>query len=117
MKIRSAKNKGQRHQKEIVMKLRERFDVDHGEDNCFDGDIQARLMGGAGRDIILSPAVQKVFPFSIEAKNVERLNIWDAIRQAEQNSGKLRPMVIFKRNRSKTYVCLELQDLLDVMPV
>ena len=72
-------------------------------------------MGESGEDILLSPAARKLFPFSTECKNQEKLNIWSSLEQAETNSGKHIPIVIFKRNRSKTYVALEFEKLLELL--
>lgn len=113
---RSRKTKGQEFQKEIVKILRKRFLYDTGVDDCFKGDIQAVTMGNSGVDIKLSPDAQAFIPFDIEAKRVERLDLWKAIKQAEDNtdSGRI-PLICFKRNRSKIYAILELDDLLYVM--
>ena len=40
-------------------------------------------MGDSGEDILLSPAARKLFPFSVECKNQEKLNIWSSLEQAE----------------------------------
>jgi len=56
-----------------------------------------------------------LFPFSVECKNQEKLNIWSSLEQAEINSGKHAPLVIFKRNRSKTYAVLEFDKLLELL--
>ena len=72
-------------------------------------------MGASGEDILLSPAARKLFPFSVECKNQEKLNIWSSLEQAETNSGNHIPIVIFKRNRSKTFVALEFEKLLELL--
>mgnify|MGYP001429573182 CR=1 FL=1 len=50
-----------------------------------------------------------------EAKNQEKLNIWKSLEQSETNSGNHTPIVIFKRNRTKTYVALEFDKLLELL--
>ncbi|MFW6002609.1 MAG: putative PDDEXK endonuclease [archaeon] len=110
---RSRKTKGQKFQKDIVNKLREHFELDSNEDDCFNGDITARLMGGSGTDIILSPKAKELIPFDIEAKAQEKTNPFEWIKQAHENSSEDRiPLVIFKRNRSKPYCIISLDDLL-----
>ena len=47
--------------------------------------------------------------------NQEKLNIWSALEQAGENSGNHSPLVIFKRNRSKTYAVLEFDKLLKLL--
>ena len=65
-----------------------------------------------GEDIVLSPAAKKIIPYSFECKNVEKLNIWNALEQAETNCDGRTPVVVFKRNRSKTYVAIEYKEWL-----
>ena len=42
----------------------------------------------------------------------KKLNIWSSLEQAEENSGDYPPVLIFKRNRSKTYVVVELEEFI-----
>jgi hypothetical protein len=72
-------------------------------------------MGESGEDIILSPAARDLIPYSFECKNQERLNIWESLSQAEGNSGEYTPIVVFKRNRTKTYVTIELEEFLKLI--
>lgn len=64
-------------------------------------------MGCGGEDIQLSPAARKLFGFSIECKNVERLNVYDAYDQACVNSGDYEPILIMKKNRKKPLVVMD----------
>ena len=109
MKPRSAKNKGKRLQNKIRDLILEKFDILEPD------DVRSITMGDSGEDILLSPAARKLFPFSVECKNQEKLNIWGALEQAEENSGNHSPLVIFKRNRSKTYAVLEFKELLKLL--
>ncbi len=72
-------------------------------------------MGMSGEDIVLSPAARKLIPYSFECKNQEKLSIWSSLEQAESNSGDYPPVLIFKRNRSKTYVTIELDEFLKLI--
>lgn len=109
MKTRSAKSKGRRLQNKIKEILLEAFTELEPD------DIKSAIMGDSGEDIQLSPAARKLIPYSIECKNQEKLNIWGALEQAEKNSGDSKPVLIFKRNRSKTYVVLEIEDFIDLI--
>ena len=109
MKPRSAKNKGKRLQNKIRDLILEKFD------SLEQDDVRSITMGDSGEDILLSPAARRLFPFSVECKNQEKLNIWSALEQAEDNSGNHTPLVIFKRNRSKTYAVLEFDRLLELL--
>lgn len=80
-----------------------------------EGEIKTAVMGESGRDIILSPTAEDSIPFDIESKNTERLNLWDSLTQARENTKKGRiPLVVFKRNRSDVYACLPFEDLLNL---
>ena len=109
MNPRSAKNKGKRLQNKIRDLILEKFDILEPD------DVRSITMGDSGEDILLSPAARRLFPFSVECKNQEKLNIWGALEQAEDNSGNHTPLVIFKRNRSKTYAVLEFDKLLELL--
>ena len=109
MKPRSAKNKGKRLQNKIRDLILEKFDILEPD------DVRSITMGDSGEDILLSPAARKLFPFSVECKNQEKLNIWSSLEQAEINSDKHIPLVVFKRNRSKTYAVLEFEELLKLL--
>jgi len=109
MKARSAKAKGRRLQDAVREILREHF-----KNKLEDDDITTALMGESGIDVKLSPAARKIFPYSVECKNQEKLNIWAALKQAEENTkADTKPIVVFKRNRSDTYVAMKLEDFLD----
>jgi hypothetical protein len=69
----------------------------------------------SGEDIVLSPAARRLIPYSFECKNQEKLNIWSSLEQAESNSGDYPPVLIFKRNRSKTYVTVELEEFMKLI--
>ena len=101
----STSSKGQRCrlQNKVRELLIEKFDL-HPD------DIKKHLMGESGEDIRLAHSARKKFPFSVECKNQEKLNIWSSLEQAEDNASDYTPLLIFKRNRSKTYVTLSLED-------
>jgi len=78
-----------------------------------DGDIDMRLMGDSGRDVILRGKAKEMFTFhGIECKWNEKLQIWQAIKQAEEHGGK--PIVFFKRNNSDVYVVTKIEDFFDL---
>jgi len=109
MKPQSAKAKGRNLQKNVRDLILEKFN------QLEEDDVRSTSMGASGEDLLLSPVARKLFPFSVECKNQESLNIWSAIEQAENNSGNHIPLVIFKRNRTKTYAVLEFDKLLKLL--
>ena len=109
MKSRSAKNKGKRLQNNVRDLLLESFTELEPD------DVRSAIMGESGEDIKLSPDARKQIPFSFECKNQEKLNIWDSLQQAEENSGDYSPVLIFKRNRSKTYAVVEIDKFIELI--
>ena len=110
MNTASRKAKGRRLQNKIRDLL-----IEHFSDELEDDDIRCAIMGESGEDLKLSPAARKLIPYSIECKNQEKLNIWDSLEQAEGNSNGYTPILIFKRNRSKTYAVVELNNFLKLI--
>ena len=109
MKTQSAKAKGRRLQQEVRALLVESFH------QLLPDDIRSTGMGQSGEDIQLSPLARQHIPFSFECKNQEKLNIWQAINQAEDNAGGHDPAVVFKRNRTKTYVAIPFDTFVDLI--
>lgn len=107
--VQSRKAKGRKFQQQICEMIRSAFPVLDGD------DVTSRSMGAAGTDVLLSPHAQHFFPFAVEAKNQEKLNIWSALQQAEANRGKLTPILFFKRNRTKPYVALSAKDFMELI--
>ena len=94
MKTQSAKAKGRKLQQWVRDQIIEQLEV-HPE------DIESRSMGAGGEDLIMARAARQRFPFSVECKNVEKLNVWDAYDQAKANAGDYEPIVIMKKNGKK----------------
>ena len=109
MKTSSKKSKGRRLQNYVRDNLLEAFN------SLEEDDVKVAIMGENGEDIKLSPAAKKKIGYSFECKNVERLNIWQAIEQSEANCEDRTPVVVFKRNRSKTYLTIEFDNFIDII--
>ena len=69
----------------------------------------------SGEDIVLSPAAKRVIRYSFECKNQERLNLWSSLEQAETNCEDRKPVLVFKRNRSKIYVAVEFDHFIELI--
>ena len=76
MKTQSAKAKGRKLQQWVRDQIIEQLEV-HPE------DIESRSMGAGGEDLIMARAAREKFPFSIECKNVEKLNVLSLIHISE----------------------------------
>ena len=72
-------------------------------------------MGANGEDILLSSNARVIFPYSIECKNVEKLNLWEAWKQAEANAGGYEPLLIIKRNRQKPLAVVDAEHFIGVL--
>lgn len=109
MKVQSCKAKGRRLQQTIVKDLLSVFP------SLNEDDIRSTSMGANGEDVLLSSAAKKEFPYSVEAKNQERLNIWSAIEQAKANSNGLTPIVVMKRNNEVPHVVMNWKSFLELV--
>ena len=109
MKPQSAKAKGRNLQKWMRDLILENF-TDLEPD-----DVRSTSMGAGGEDLQLSPAARRRFPYSVEAKNCERLNVWGAYEQAAANSGKHEPLLVMKKNRKKPLVVLDAEAFIELV--
>ena len=100
MKVQSAKAKGRNLQKWTRERLIEELEI-HEE------DVESRSMGASGEDLIMARAARKKFPYSIECKNQERVNVWESYKQALENSGDYEPIVVIKKNHHKPLVDID----------
>jgi len=108
--VKSSKAKGRRLQNYVRDTLRDLFSSRLEED-----DIKSQTMGMTGEDVVLSPAAKKLIPYSFECKNVERLDLWKSLEQAISNAEDRTPVLVFKRNRTKTYVAFEYDKFLELI--
>ncbi len=110
MKTSSAKNKGRRLQQTVRDTL-----LEHGRQaGLTEADIRSTSMGAGGSDLLLSTRALSFYPFAVECKNVERLNIWQALEQAANHEGSV-PLVVFKKNRKEPHVALRLTDFMELV--
>ena len=107
MKPQSAKAKGRKLQQQFRDLLIEDLKI-HPE------DIENRSMGAGGEDLIMSRAAREKFPYSIECKNVEKLNVWAAYKQAGENSKGYEPPVVMKKNNHKALVVLDAKKFVEI---
>ena len=108
MKTTSAKAKGRTLQHQFMQLLIEKLDIDSE-------DIESRSMGSGGEDLIMSKAARNKFPYSVECKNQEALNIWKAWDQANGNKGLYEPLVVIKKNGVRPLVVLDAENFLDMI--
>ena len=104
----SAKAKGRRLQQWMRSLLIEKLDI-HPE------DLESRSMGASGDDVVMARAAREKFPFSIECKNVEKLNVWADYEQACANAGNYTPIVVMKKNNHKPLVVIDAVEFVNIM--
>ena len=107
MKTQSAKAKGRRLQQWFRNLLVESLHLD-GE------DLESRPMGSQGEDIILGKQSRQIFPYSVECKNQEAVNVWKAYEQASENCKGYEPVVVIKRNRTKPLVLVDAEHFVEL---
>ena len=98
----NSREKGKRFERELASLLRE-----HGYQ---DARRSVQYCGANGdADLVGLPHIH------IEAKAVERLNIYDAMAQAKRDArdGEI-PAVFHKKNRCKVLVTMELEDWIEI---
>ena len=107
MRPSSAKAKGRKLQQWFANKMIEILGLDSE-------DLESRPMGSQGEDIIMGKQSRDKFPYSIECKNQEAVNLWKAYEQAQSNCGKYETLVVLKRNRSKPLVLVDAEYFIEL---
>jgi hypothetical protein len=117
MKTSSAKAKGRAAVaavKALLHKYKPVLDLD---------DIVMPAGSQPGADIHLSPHAKRFYPFAIEVKCQESLNVWSALKQTESHlpkppvggSQSIMPLLFFKRNRTELYCALKAEDFVKLI--
>ena len=98
----NSREKGARFERTLAKMIRE-----HGY------EAERGCQHSGGKD---SPDVKhNMHRLHIEAKDVEKLNIWQALEQSKRDSGEDEiPVVMFKRNRSKVYVAVPFDEFMEL---
>ena len=110
MRPQSAKAKGRRLQQQVVQDLLAIFT------HLTPDDIRSTSMGASGEDIQMSSIARKSIPFSFEAKNQERVNIWSSIEQAKTNTpAGVETAVVFKKNNEEPHIVLKWKTFLKML--
>ena len=92
--------KGRRLQQWFRDLLIEKLDI-HPE------DIELEVWVLGGEDLIMARSAREKFPYSIECKNQESINIWKSYEQAPENAKDYEPIVVLKRNKTKLLVLVD----------
>jgi hypothetical protein len=107
MKTSSAKAKGRKLQQWFAQLMVDTL-------NLHEEDLESRPMGSQGEDIIMGRESREKFPYSIECKNQEAVNVWKAYEQASENCKGYEPLVVIKRNRHKPLVLVDAEHFVEL---
>jgi hypothetical protein len=109
--IASRKAKARKLQKYVASWISKITGIPHGKDEL----IESREMGQAGTDVKLIGHAQKMFPFAVECKRQEKLNLHEAIKQAKvyEKEG-IDWLVFHKRNDEDAYVTLKADKFFEI---
>lgn len=95
----SAKAKGRNLQQWVCERISAITGIPYvqSDDQC---EIHSREMGQAGIDVVLRGEALKRFPFSVECKATESLNLKDTVDQAKSNTYKNTDWIIVHRKKA-----------------
>jgi len=108
MKTSSAKAKGRKLQQWFRDQLVEQLELDPE-------DLESRPMGSQGEDIILGKNSRQSFPYSVECKNQERVNVWESYEQAKTNCKGYEPLLVIKKNGKTPLVVVDAEHFLEIV--
>ena len=110
MKPSSAKQKGRLLQQYVASVLLERFP------DLTSDDVRSTPMGVRGADVQLSARAKRRFPYAVECKAVEKLNMWTAWEQAQSHQVEgLAPLLVCRRNRTAPVAVIRWDDFVELI--
>ena len=80
-------------------------------------DVKSTSMGVTGRDVQLSEAARKVFPYAVECKSRASIALYKDYTQAVSNAEHDTPLLVVKQNQSDPLVLLSLVDFMKLLRV
>lgn len=104
----SAKAKGRRLQQHVRDTILEAYPSLESD------DVRSTSMGAGGEDVQLSPAARKLFPYSIECKNLAKIAVFNYYEQAIGH-GNYEPLVVIKQNRSRPLAVVDLEHFMELV--
>ena len=104
IKVSSAKAKGRELQKWAANEISKITNIKCGKDEL----IESREMGQSGADVKLIGEAQILFPFSVECKRSERINLSQFIEQAKANQKENTDwLLVTRRSKEKAVVSID----------
>lgn len=109
MRTSSAKAKGRRLQQLVRDAILATYK------SLTENDVRSTGMGQSGVDVQLSEAAIKEFPYSVECKNKEKLNVYAEWAQATENIlPGTEPLLIIKKNRHDTLAVIKFEHFMEL---
>lgn len=105
----SAKAKGRKLQQAVRDSILNSFPTLEAD------DVRSTSMGAGGEDVQLSPAARKLFPYSVECKNLAKIAVFNYYEQSRTNAGNYEPLVVIKQNRSKPLAVVDLDHFMNLV--
>jgi len=105
----SAKAKGRKLQQAVRDSILDSFPALEAD------DVRSTSMGAGGEDVQLSPAARKLFPYSVECKNLAKIAVFNYYEQSRTNAGNYEPLVVIKQNRSKPLAVVDLDHFMNLV--
>lgn len=99
IKVRSAKQKGLNLQKWVCEEISEMTGIEYDQSSD-QSEISSRPSGQHGTDVILRGEALKQFPYSVECKSSESLNLVETIDQSKANVVKGTDWLIVHRRKA-----------------
>lgn len=110
MKPSSAKSKGRALQVWVQSRILDLF-----KGLVSDQDVRSTSSGANGEDVLFSPHARKLFPYSVECKNLAVIGAYNYYEQAKNNAGNHEPLVIMKMNRKKPLAVVDADHFLELI--
>lgn len=107
--VAAAKAKGRRLQQDVrdaILKLHPSLTYN---------DVRSTGMGQSGLDVQLSEAARELFPWAVECKRKEKINVYADWEQAEANKEDLEPLLIIRKSRKPALAVLKFETLMKLL--
>jgi len=104
----SAKAKGRRLQQDVRDRILSAYPTLEPD------DVRSTSMGAGGEDIQLSPAARKLFPYTVECKNLAKIAVYNYYVQATGHND-FEPLVVIKQDRSKPLAVVDLEHFMELV--
>lgn len=114
--VSSRKGKGRGLQYKVCESIASHSGIPYNQadDDCA---IHSREMGQNGTDVVLRREARQAFPFSIECKAQESIDMTSWIRQAQANENEgMKWLLVFKKQTLGTepFVCLDFETFMNI---